>query len=90
MATYLERDLHRLINIRDLKTFQLFLRICAARTGQLLNLSALSSDCVITHHTAKAWFSVLKASYLQFLLPPKIPGRPSWYRKLAPQSHDSA
>jgi len=70
VATYLERDLHQLINVRDLKTFQLFLRMCAARTGQLLNLSALSSDCGITHHTAKAWLSVLEASYLLFLLPP--------------------
>jgi predicted AAA+ superfamily ATPase len=70
VATYLERDLHQLINVRDLKTFQLFLRMCAARTGQLLNLSALANDCGITHHTAKAWLSVLEASYLLFLLPP--------------------
>ena len=70
VATYLERDLHQLINVRDLKTFQIFLRMCAARTGQLLNLSALANDCGITHHTAKAWLSVLEASYLLFLLPP--------------------
>ena len=70
VATYLERDLHQLINVRELKTFQIFLRMCAARTGQLLNLSALANDCGITHHTAKAWLSVLEASYLLFLLPP--------------------
>lgn len=70
VATYLERDLHQLIQVRDLKTFQVFLRMCAARTGQLLNLSALANDCGITHHTAKAWLSVLEASYLLFLLPP--------------------
>jgi len=69
VATYLERDLHQLINVRDLKTFQIFLRMCAARTGQLLNLSALANDCGITHHTAKAWLTVLEASYLLFLLP---------------------
>lgn len=70
VATYLERDLHQLIQVRGLKTFQVFLRMCAARTGQLLNLSALANDCGITHHTAKAWLSVLEASYLLFLLPP--------------------
>lgn len=70
VATYLERDLHQLIQVRDLKAFQLFLRMCAARTGQLLNLSSLAADCGITHNTAKAWLSVLEASYIVFLLPP--------------------
>jgi predicted AAA+ superfamily ATPase len=70
VATYLERDLHQLIQVRDLKAFQLFLRMCAARTGQLLNLSSLASDCGITHNTAKAWLSVLEASYIVFMLPP--------------------
>jgi len=70
VATYVERDLHQLIQVRDLKTFQLFLRMCAARTGQLLNLSALANDCGITHNTAKAWLSVLEASYIVFFLQP--------------------
>jgi predicted AAA+ superfamily ATPase len=70
VVTYVERDLHQLINVRDLSTFQLFLRMCAARTGQLLNLSSLANDCGITHNTAKAWLSVLEASYLIFFLQP--------------------
>lgn len=70
VATYVERDLHQLIQVRDLRTFQLFLRMCAARTGQLLNLSALANDCGITHNTAKAWLSVLEASYIVFFLQP--------------------
>lgn len=70
VATYLERDLHQLIQVRDLNAFQLFVRMCAARTGQLLNLSSLAADCGITHNTARAWLSVLEASYLVFLLPP--------------------
>ena len=70
VATYVERDLHQLIQVRDLKSFQLFLRMCAARTGQLLNLSSLANDCGITHNTAKAWLSVLEASYIVFLLQP--------------------
>jgi len=70
VATYIERDLRQLINVRDLSVFQRFLRMCAARTGQLLNLSALAADCGITHNTAKAWISILEASYLVMLLPP--------------------
>lgn len=70
VRTYVERDLHQLIQVRDLKSFQLFLRMCAARTGQLLNLSSLANDCGITHNTAKAWLSVLEASYIVFLLQP--------------------
>lgn len=68
--TYLERDVRRLINVRNLTSFQRFLRMCAARTGQLLNLSALAADCGITHNTAKEWVSVLEASYIIYLLQP--------------------
>ncbi len=68
--TYVERDVRQLINIRDLSAFQRFIRMCAARTGQLLNLSSLASDCGITHNTAAAWISVLEASYIIFLLRP--------------------
>ncbi len=70
VSTYLERDLRQLIQVRNLSLFQLFLRMCAARTGQLLNLSSVANDCGITHNTAKAWISVLEASYILFLLQP--------------------
>jgi len=68
--TYIERDVRQLINVRDLSAFQRFIRMCAARTGQLLNLSSLASDCGISHNTAAAWISVLEASYIVFLLRP--------------------
>ena len=68
--TYIERDVRQLINVRDLSAFQRFVRMCAARTGQLLNLSSLSTDCGITHNTAAAWISVLEASYIIFQLRP--------------------
>lgn len=68
--TYIERDVRQLINVRDLSAFQRFIKMCAARTGQLLNLSSLASDCGITHNTAAAWISVLEASYIIFLLRP--------------------
>jgi len=70
VRTYLERDVRQLIKVRELGTFQRFLKLCAARTGQLLNLSSLANDCGITHNTAKAWISVLEASYIVHLLPP--------------------
>lgn len=70
VMTYLERDVRQLTRVQDLGTFQRFLRLCAARTGQLLNLSQLAVDAGITHNTAKAWINVLEASYLVFLLQP--------------------
>lgn len=70
IMTYLERDVRQLINVQDLGTFRRFLQMCAMRTGQLLNLSSLANDCGITHNTAKAWISVLEASYIVYLLPP--------------------
>lgn len=70
IMTYIERDVRQLINVQDLGTFRRFLQMCAARTGQLLNLSSLANDCGITHNTAKAWVSVLETSYIVCLLTP--------------------
>jgi len=70
VATYIERDVRQLVNVKDLSTFQRFLRMCAARNGQLLNLASLGNDCGITHNTARSWLSVLEASYIVFLLRP--------------------
>lgn len=70
VMTYVERDLRQLLNVRDLASFQRFLRMCAARVGQLLNLSSLAVDCGITHNTARSWLSILEASYIVFLLQP--------------------
>ncbi len=70
IATYVERDARQLITVRDLSAFQRFVKMCAARTGQILNLSSLAADCGITHNTAASWISVLEASYLIYLLHP--------------------
>lgn len=70
IQTYVERDVRQLLNVGDLETFQRFLRLCAGRTGQLLNYASLATDAGISPHTAKAWISVLKASFLVHLLPP--------------------
>lgn len=70
VRTYIERDVRQMIQVRDLSTFQRFVRMCAARTGQLLNLSSLANDCGITHNTAKSWISTMEASFLLYLLKP--------------------
>jgi uncharacterized protein len=70
VATYLERDVRQLLAVRDLTQFQRFVRMCAARSGQLLNLAALGADCGISAVTAREWLSVLEASYLVVRLPP--------------------
>jgi predicted AAA+ superfamily ATPase len=70
VATYVERDVRQMLAVRDLDRFQRFVRLCAARSGQLLNLSSLASDAGISHVTAREWLTVLEASYLVFRLPP--------------------
>lgn len=70
VATYVERDVRQILNIQNLPTFQRFLRLCAGRTGQLLNISALATEAGITAHTAKNWLAVLESSDLIHLLPP--------------------
>ena len=70
VTTYLERDVRQLIAVRDLSQFQRFVRMCAARSGQLLNLAALGADCGISAVTAREWLSVLEASYLVTRLAP--------------------
>jgi predicted AAA+ superfamily ATPase len=70
IQTYVERDITEIINIRDIRTFRVFLSLCASRAGQLLNLNSLANECGITQPTAKSWLSVLESSYILFLLQP--------------------
>jgi len=70
VATYVERDVRQVLEVRDLTVFQRFLRLCAGRTGQLLNLNALAGEAGISHTTARAWMSVLESSDIVYLLPP--------------------
>jgi len=70
VATYIERDVRTISNVGDLIAFQRFVQLCAGRTGQLLNFSAMASDCGVSQPTAKAWLSVLETSFMTFRLPP--------------------
>lgn len=68
--TYIERDVRNVLSIGDLETFGRFIRLCAGRCAQLLNLSGLASDCGISHTTARRWISVLETSFVVMLLRP--------------------
>ena len=68
--TYVERDVRRLGEIRNLSSFRRFVRLCAGRVGQLVNLTSLGSDAGVSHTTAREWLTVLEASYVIFQLPP--------------------
>ena len=70
VASYLERDVRQLLAVRDLTQFQRFVRMCAARSGQMLNLAALGADCGTSAVTARQWLSVLESSYIAMRLPP--------------------
>jgi predicted AAA+ superfamily ATPase len=70
VSTYLERDIRSLINVKDLSKFEIFLKLCASRTGQILNVSSIANDCGINHNTAKSWLSVLEASFIISLVKP--------------------
>lgn len=68
--TYLERDVRQLLNVGDIEAFGRFIRLCAGRCGQLLNLSSLAADGGVSVTTAKRWISILQTSFLLFLLRP--------------------
>jgi uncharacterized protein len=76
LVTYVERDIRQLAAIKDLSLFEKFVRLCAGRIGQVLNLQSLGNDVGISHTTARAWVSLLEASYVIFLLPP-------WFRNIS-------
>ncbi|MBQ7166163.1 MAG: ATP-binding protein [Treponema sp.] len=67
---YVERDVRQLKNIGDLDTFKRFVKLCAGRTGQLLNVQNLSDDCGIGATTAKSWLSILETSFIVYFLQP--------------------
>ncbi len=70
LQAYIDRDVRELSRVQDLRLFRNFLALCAARTGQLLNLSNLANECGISQPTAKSWLSVLESSYIVFQLQP--------------------
>jgi len=70
LATYIERDVRQILAVNDLDRFSTFIRLCAGRTSQLLNMQAIGGECGVTHNTIKSWLSVLQASGIIKILSP--------------------
>lgn len=70
IQTYVERDVRLMKNIGDLSRFIRFIRLCAGRIGQLLNLSSIANECAVSVATVSSWLSILEASYICYLLKP--------------------
>ncbi len=70
LQTYINRDVSELAKVQDIKRFSNFIRLCAGRAGQLLNINNLANACGISQPTAKSWLSILERSYILFLLQP--------------------
>ncbi len=69
-ATYVERDVRQLINLRHLREFGQCVRLLAGRTGQLLNQTSLGNEVGVSSNTITQWLSILEASFLVFSLAP--------------------
>ena len=70
IRSYVERGVRMIKNIDNSALFTKFLKICAGRTGQLLNLTAISIECGIELKTVQSWLAILESSYIVFLLKP--------------------
>ncbi len=69
-ATYIERDVRQISNVRNLHSFENFVRLLAARVSQQLNMNALANDLNVSAPTIREWISVLEASHIIYLLQP--------------------
>lgn len=78
IITYVERDVRQVINVGDLQTFSSFLKLCAGRTAQEINLSSLGNDAGLSHNTIRAWLSILETSYI-------IQRLPAWHSNIRKQ-----
>ena len=70
VETYVERDVTELLAVKDINLFRTFLKLCAARIGQQLNMTHLSNESGISVPTVRAWLSILESSYILYQLPP--------------------
>lgn len=70
VKTYLERDVRDLLNVKDMRLFNMFLKLCAGRIGSVFNASEIACEIGVSSKTIQAWVSILQASYVVYLLPP--------------------
>ena len=69
-STYIDRDVRQLLEVRDRNTFTRFVRVVAARSAQLLNMTSLGGDVGVSGVTARSWLSVMEATYVISMLEP--------------------
>lgn len=70
LRTYIERDVRQIVNIRNMQSFELFIKLLAARVGQEVNMASMSGDIGVSATTLREWLAVLEASYIVFTLRP--------------------
>ncbi len=70
VKTYLERDVRDLLNVKDMRQFSIFLKLCAGRIGSVFNATELANEVGVSSKTIQSWTSILQASYVLYLLPP--------------------
>lgn len=70
VKTYLERDVRDLLNVKDIRLFNMFLKLCAGRIGSVFNASEIAGEIGVSSKTIQAWVSILQASYVVYILPP--------------------
>lgn len=70
VKTYLEPDVRDLLNVKDMRLFNMFLKLCAGRIGSVFNASEIAGEIGVSSKTIQAWVSILQASYVVYLLPP--------------------
>ncbi len=69
VSTYVERDIRQISEVHNLRSFNLFLKVCASQIGQTVNFSKISNDLGVSYKTIQSWLSLLEASFLVFTLP---------------------
>jgi len=70
LATYVERDVRQVLNVKDHFAFEQFLGLVAARHGQIVNMADLGRDAGVSKPTVKSWLGILQASYVIRLVQP--------------------
>lgn len=73
VKTYLERDVNKIIKVKNHLTFVKFMTSVAARTGQVLNYKTISDEVGVSEVTIKEWISILEKSGLVYILKPYTP-----------------
>jgi len=68
--TNLEKDLRKLINLKYLSLFEKFIKVCASRVGQLINMESMRNDIGVSSPTVENWLSILEASFIIIRLQP--------------------